>query len=174
MADGDLSYADVQRIFRTEKNSPTLSEIPSDFYEKTRALIAKTEGEHREYLEKVLVELHERRRNKIVLYALRYLDKSAPPPHANPRELGLFEGVVDVVAENRDAVLARTPEPSPEPQKTPPIEKLSVRIIKPIPEIVGADSIEYGPFKEDDVAELPKDSARILIERGFAEKVESL
>ncbi|HLE34530.1 MAG TPA: hypothetical protein VI698_01435, partial [Nitrososphaerales archaeon] len=42
-----------------------------------------------------------------------------------------------------------------------------VRFIKPMEAITGVDSTKYGPFEEEDVAVLPFDNARTLIERGI-------
>jgi DNA replication factor GINS len=42
-----------------------------------------------------------------------------------------------------------------------------VRFIKPMEAITGADNTRYGPFEEEDVAVLPFDNARTLVERGI-------
>ena len=47
-----------------------------------------------------------------------------------------------------------------------------VRFCGSCPEIVGTDSVKYGPFQDGDTAEMPKDSAEVLIARGNAEKVD--
>lgn len=43
-----------------------------------------------------------------------------------------------------------------------------VRFIKPMEAITGADNARYGPFEEEDVAVLPFENARALIEKGIA------
>jgi hypothetical protein len=50
----------------------------------------------------------------------------------------------------------------------PPIEYVKVRFLKEIPSIVGADMKVYGPFKEGDIAELPKVNAEVLVKQGVA------
>ena len=40
-----------------------------------------------------------------------------------------------------------------------------------IPRVMGIDMREYGPFKAGDLAVLPREIARILIERDAAERV---
>jgi DNA replication factor GINS len=47
-----------------------------------------------------------------------------------------------------------------------------LRFLKDIPAIIGADMKTYGPFKTEDVAALPTENAKILIQQGLAEKVE--
>ncbi|TFF88783.1 MAG: hypothetical protein EU550_00625 [Promethearchaeota archaeon] len=61
---------------------------------------------------------------------------------------------------------------------TPGIERKSeisycmIRFVKKTPAIVGVDLINYGPFKEQDVANLPELNAKILLMEKFAEKIE--
>ncbi|MFX0002054.1 MAG: hypothetical protein ACFE9C_10045 [Candidatus Hodarchaeota archaeon] len=47
-----------------------------------------------------------------------------------------------------------------------------VRFLKKTPPLVGIDLISYGPFEEEDIANLPQKNAKILIIEKFAEKIE--
>jgi DNA replication initiation complex subunit (GINS family) len=56
---------------------------------------------------------------------------------------------------------------------TPPVPKRStIRFLKSIPSIMGADMKSYGPFVAEDVASLPPQNAQILIKQGLAVLVE--
>ncbi|MBD3196686.1 MAG: hypothetical protein GF317_16640 [Candidatus Lokiarchaeota archaeon] len=46
-----------------------------------------------------------------------------------------------------------------------------IRFIKKAPALVGLDLLNYGPFKKDDLANLPVENAKILITEKFAENV---
>lgn len=46
-------------------------------------------------------------------------------------------------------------------------KQVLVRFIKPMDAVTGADSTRYGPFDEEDVAALPFENARALIEKGI-------
>jgi DNA replication initiation complex subunit (GINS family) len=46
-----------------------------------------------------------------------------------------------------------------------PIEYVKIRFLKDIPAIVGADMKTYGPFKEGEIAELPKPNAEALVKQ---------
>jgi len=48
--------------------------------------------------------------------------------------------------------------------------RIVVRVLQDIPQFVGHNMKKYG-LKEKDVATLPPDIAKILIERGVAEKI---
>ncbi len=47
-----------------------------------------------------------------------------------------------------------------------------VRILKDIPQYIGSDKKTYGPFKKDDVLELPDEELGWLVKNNFAESAE--
>lgn len=47
-----------------------------------------------------------------------------------------------------------------------------IKILKNTPPLVGIDLINYGPFKKEDIANIPFKNAIILINEKFAEKIE--
>jgi len=52
------------------------------------------------------------------------------------------------------------------------IEYVLIRFLKKTPPLVGIDLINYGPFAEEDIANIPKKNAKILIIEKFAEKID--
>lgn len=166
-----VSFADVQSIYRNEKNMPSLQIIPGDFFVKANALSDSLEGEHKKHLSKLLEEIILRRRNKIVLHALRVSDKVIPPTNIHPEEAEFYSDVTSLVTGYKGKFLGLKPLKKKTEAPPPATDVVSVRIVKAIPEIVGSDSNSYGPFKEDDVVELPRDNAEILVKKGFAESI---
>lgn len=152
-----------------EKNSPTLQSISSDFYSQVASLLL-SEEKHRTYLEKLIEEIYGRRKNKIVLHAVRSESLESLPQNVIPLEVELYKDVVELLKKHKKLVLEQKPQIKKEDK---PVEgdKITVRIVRAIPAIVGPDLNSYGPFKEDNVVELPVESAKILIERGYAEGV---
>ncbi|HLN89550.1 MAG TPA: hypothetical protein VK253_05745 [Candidatus Binatia bacterium] len=53
-----------------------------------------------------------------------------------------------------------------------PHRRSTVRFLKNIPAIMGADMKSYGPFSVEDVASLPSQNAQILVKQGLAVLVE--
>ncbi len=51
-------------------------------------------------------------------------------------------------------------------------KRVTLRFIKNIPNIIGADMKTYGPFKAEDVASLPVENAKMLVKQGLAVSVE--
>jgi DNA replication factor GINS len=52
-------------------------------------------------------------------------------------------------------------------------KRITLRFLKDVPAIIGADMKTYGPFKVEDVASLPNENAKALIKQRLGEKVEA-
>jgi DNA replication initiation complex subunit (GINS family) len=61
---------------------------------------------------------------------------------------------------------------APKTETKPAHKRLTLRFVKSIPAIMGADMKSYGPFNAEDVAALPALNAQILIKQGLAVLVE--
>ncbi len=90
-----------------------------------------------------------------------------------PNEKGMARGPelvrqVGSPGNNREVAGAIPREMRPGPS----IGKITVRMLKDLPSIVGADGKVYGAFKQEDVITLPEPNARVLIGQGAAEAVE--
>ncbi|MFC1704797.1 hypothetical protein ACFLZ6_00535 [Nanoarchaeota archaeon] len=65
--------------------------------------------------------------------------------------------------------------PTPEQPKQEVKEEKSTKMIRftnAVPKFVGKELEEYGPFDQEDVANLPAEIAKVLIEKGRAEEIE--
>lgn len=166
-----LTYEDIVRIYRSEKNSPTLQKIPETFYADVKELVSKVEESHGKYLATLIDDIYERRKNKVVMHSLRTEDYAATPSNIAPLEKDLYDRVVGVLKSHRKSIIEQkvVEEEAEEPPAVS--EKLMVKILKAVPSIVGPDMNDYGPFTKDVVVQLPAENARILIERGYAERL---
>ena len=52
-------------------------------------------------------------------------------------------------------------------------KKVKVKFLEYVPRFIGIDEEEYGPFEKGEIAEIPEDNAKLLIEKGYAEKFKS-
>ena len=80
----------------------------------------------------------------------------------------LMQGQIKQIAESDRAplkVVVKT-ETAPVPKRS------TIRFLKNIPAIMGADMKSYGPFVAEDVASLPPQNAQILVKQGLAVLVE--
>ena len=182
------TFFDDVREYIHEKQRVISGATLTDFDEKNRV-------EKEIYnVRKILKELYEKREKKIVNMAL---DKSKIKTNIIDsssmlkEEKELFDSLVTVLDENRQYVALRlfsssatTTEPKPAippvqaHQKEAAIDKKIdknetklVRFLHAVPKFVGTELEEYGPFEEEDVANLPEEIAQLLIDKARAEEI---
>ena len=142
-----------------------------------------------ENIYKILKELYEKREKKIIQLAL---DKSRT--HSNlidasallKEEKVFFDAVTALLDRYREAILytvmnEKLPFMQPLEDKKPATEFKSaleirknaklVRFMHHVPKFVGPELEEYGPFEEEDIANLPIEIADVLINKGKAEEI---
>ncbi|MFP3985311.1 MAG: hypothetical protein ACLFU9_05020 [Candidatus Bathyarchaeia archaeon] len=54
-----------------------------------------------------------------------------------------------------------------------PAKKMVLRFVKEFPTIIGVDLKVYGPFLVEDVATMPAENAKVLVEQGVAMEIET-
>jgi DNA replication factor GINS len=196
-----MSYERLLNAWEMESNSKEIQNIPDGFLQEMREYIEilnKTPANvesfigsitkiEREYAAQFLKELIEIRLGKIIKSELDgiLIDAKALTPeeqrlHSNIRQLlaGFKQGVK--LPEVRQEAPLHKPtslESMTPPHMFKPLEKkgekmLVVRFLQPLPAIMGIDMRAYGPFKREDVANLPQENALNLIRRGIAKRVE--
>ena len=146
-------------------------------------------------IKKILKELYERREKKIIEMALNksktnsniidtsnllakeheLYNKTVKTLDSFRKDIlfSLLEMKAPVTAEFKD-VQPPEPEQTPSPEKTPePVPKpdpafVKVRFLQKVEQFVGKELELYGPFEPETAAELPKEIADILINKGSA------
>jgi DNA replication initiation complex subunit (GINS family) len=86
-----------------------------------------------------------------------------PSPVETPTEKDLENPDVDTVLTKK--ILKR-------PEQVVQYNYILIRFNNPSPPLVGIDGINYGPFQENDIANMPHKNAKILIYEKLAEKIE--
>lgn len=137
---------------------------------------------------KILKELYERREKKIMSLAL---DKSRTKSNLIDttallkEERVVFDALTGLLDSYREAILysilnEKMPFMNPVEAKKPEDFKSAlelkkstklVRFASSVPKFVGTELEEYGPFSEEDIANLPSEIAEVLIEKGKAEEI---
>jgi len=183
-----LSNNEILDLLLKELQTSALYSIPVDTYQKIATAIGEIKGQENEGIEsricdsmvelmsmsaKLLIEI---RYQKIK----EYHNKSSSITHLNVKEAMDYSKLTDEekyildgekeVEKRINAVLAATLKGRPKA-----LELISnkirskqtiVRFVKPMEQFVGVDMEKYGPFYEEDVAVLPSENARSLIENG--------
>ena len=129
-------------------------------------------------IKRMLTELYERREKKIVNMAIIRSRTGADIIDTTAllaEERLMFDAMIAQLDYYRNNVLfkvlnGRIETPKKEEKKTASETKL-VRFIHSVPKFVGKELEVYGPYVEEDMANLPTDIANLLIQKGRAEEI---
>jgi len=154
-----------------------------------------------ENIYKIIKELYERRERKIVQMALdksRTKSNLIDTSVMLKEEKVMFDAVTDLMDNYREAILFSvlqekmpfmqgmenlrlSPLKQHQHDMTDAADKLQkeqekkqtklVRFTSTVPKFVGPELEEYGPFSEEDIANLPSEMADVLISKGKAEEI---
>ena len=86
-----------------------------------------------------------------------------PTPVENTPKKDVKHSKVDVIREEPETI---------ESKKVAEYNYTVIRFSNPSPPLVGIDGINYGPFQENDIANIPFKNAKILIYEKLAEEID--
>lgn len=197
MADETITFSELRKIQKREDRDDELSDLDdkfllkvADYLETKREVSGESSREYRN-AKRVFDKIIGLREEKVVKNARIAVKSEADSSELNllPSERQLFLDAKEYFKEHRDrveevmeggspaAVETETdsgePEPGEEEAGDDPEEPVPVRITSQVPEFMGTDLESYGPFEEGDRAEIPRENAEILVNRGSAEEVEN-
>lgn len=190
-------YDEIYAAWKREKDSEEIQPLPGDFFEKASEYISalklslseqdkepdirsasENEIKHAEFM---LLNLLKARARKIVLSPLMDSDKISP--NLLEREHMMIDNLRKNLREYFEQPTISTNELGKTERQVPhgesgttvaaqkPSESMLLRVLQPIPRLVGVDLDEYGPFQQEDLVVLPKENALALIARGAALEV---
>lgn len=180
-------YNELYEAWRKEKESRELQSLPRDFYSKVAVYVKSLKEESRmldrktlkarlmlrefENVKKLVKELAKLRYEKTLKETVA--GKVVPGDVLTEEEERLHKAVLPL-AESYMSVLKdvlRGRSTTVEREEKP--ERMLLRFLQEIPAIIGSDMRTYGPFKAEDIATLPIENARVLMEKGIAVEVEA-
>lgn len=193
-------YNQLYAAWQREIDDPTLGALPTDFYVKIGEYLRRIKDEDKvldkksvkmnllvheaSNVDRMLKELLDTRYRKLIKTITK--NQKAPVGLLTNEEEGIVENFADFTNTYRKFAdylmqgqltqikqLDKTPIKVIIKTDSPPVPKRStIRFLKSIPSIMGADMKSYGPFVAEDVASLPPQNAQILIKQGLAVLVE--
>ena len=173
MSDETITFDLIRRIQREEQRSPKLADIPAGFYDSVTSYINQKRQIAKEdrkgvlevkNIERLVEDIFDRRERKIVTAAVNAARTNIQPEGMVDEERDFFDLVTATIRQRRDSNLKKimTVEKG---------EKSDLIVFKDeVPEFVGSDMKNYGPFKKGDIAKLPSENMKILIDQGMAER----
>ncbi|MEM0201963.1 MAG: hypothetical protein QXR73_02200 [Candidatus Micrarchaeaceae archaeon] len=157
--DETLSYDYIWKICQEEKQTNVLLPISRDFYDSAVKLInnSATGENEKANLTKILLDLFERRKQKILLY-IAY-GKQLPTQIDN-RELAFCDSIMKTVKAEKLNI------------SEDKHNKVLLRILKDIPEIILPSGNKAGPLVKDEVIEVEtiNEDVKFLISNAICEK----
>ena len=191
-------YNELYSAWQREIDDPTLGGLPLDFYAKISQYLKHIKEEDKVLdkksvktsllehesanVERMLKELLGTRYRKIIKTVTK--TQKLPIELLTVEEARMCETFADFTKSYHKftddimqgqlnvepiKVIVKTETNTSVPQ---PHKRSTIRFLKNIPAIMGADMKSYGPFIAEDVASLPPQNAQILVKQGLAVLVE--
>ena len=168
-----ITFETLRKIEQQERNSAKLSDLPERFLEEAKQYLEKKEkmatGKIDEWELKTAVrrlqEILEFRERKIVNFALTYVRSGVAPGGLLPEEKQLFESTVASVKDfkkRRWEALSGTKK-----------NFKAIAFLEDVPQFIGTDMINYGPYSRGDIATVPEENAKLLLDKKAAEVIEN-
>jgi len=168
-----LTYETLRRILQEERAANKLVSLPEDFFENVKSYLEKKSRISREREDaweldsarRTLQDLLDVREKKVLELALYHVRSGMEPGDLIPEERELFEKVVQNIKDfhaKRKVFLEGKHE-----------KRVVVAILDSVPEFVGTNLKTYGPFKKGDIASIPEDNAKLLIDKKLAQRIET-
>jgi len=157
-----LNYNEVQGIYRNERNTPALQHVGENFYQELAEFLSQLEDEHKSYMDKLIQEIIERRKNKVVMQAMRTDDTS--PLNATPEEIHLYTEIVELLGrykENLNRVVVKE-EPKQGQGNVKTLEQEDVRKVQQ----GGVKEVQEGVRKvqkQDNIKDVPEEDGKTRI-----------
>jgi len=190
-------YNELYAAWQREIDNPKLGGLPQDFYGKIADYLRRIKEEDKVFdkksikinlleheslnVERMLEELLGARYRKIVKTITK--SQKVPSELLTVEEAKMCETFADFTkiyrkfADNLirgqiDESTKAVTKVEPNLEVTLTHKRSTIRFLKNIPAIMGADMKSYGPFVAEDVASLPPQNAQILVKQGLAVLVE--
>jgi DNA replication initiation complex subunit (GINS family) len=189
-------YDSIYTAWKREKDSEEIQPLPKDFFQKASEYLSELKsslGEQSkesatrsakeretEYVEFMLLGLLKMRARKMLSLPLTDLELS---PNFLENELALIDDLHKGLKKYLEKPILQPANPEMTEKnhlggealattfEKNPSDFMLLRMLQPIPRLVGVDLDEYGPFQPEDLVTLPRENALALIARGVALEV---
>lgn len=182
----ELSYDEIRRIHRLEKSTAKLVQVEPEFYSELQEFLAKEKQDYLESLrdfssskardftnlKRMVEEIFSLRTKKLLGAALvssRTNEQGDEPMAAQEKKV--FREMLSLL-ERHNRLLGGIFSEKNGGDAGRDLNTLSVEILSDIPEFVGTDMKEYGPFRRGSTVRLPAKIARLLSSQKLAEAKE--
>jgi len=167
-----LTYEAISRVVAQERNAKTLTKLPDEFFEDAKLYIdskskvsgAKEDAWELDNAKRLLQDMMEIRERKILTLALYFVRSGVSPDNMAREEADFFNSVVAALKDFQSAKKLMI-EGKPE-------NRWLLAMLADVPEFLDLKLRKYGPYKQGDIATVPEENARLLVDSGVARKME--
>ncbi len=168
-----ITFELIRKIQMDEQKTPKLSKLPEKFYHDVRSYLdMKRSASNRrialesENVERLVEDIFNRRERKIFNLSLIAARTGIPPENLTMEEKVFFDSIVSTLKERRAMIIDKILQKGGQKRE---VETLVI-FNENVPEFVGSDMKNYGPFKKGDICKLPEENMKIMIEQGVAKE----
>lgn len=179
-------YNELYTIWKREIESIELEKLPSDFYLRLAAYARKLQEESRMLDRRTTKASLLKREMRNVKFMVRDLirtrhakffrkainDEKVSPDTLTAEEEKIYSQILSSAEAYNDFIVNVLRGYTPTSSMDKKHKRVVLRFLRDIPAIVGVDLKPYGSFKVEDIATLPIENAKVLVNQGLAEKVE--
>lgn len=186
----ELDFSELRKAQKEEARQDELVELDEKFLLRVGDYLDRIDGvDNREYrnAKRIFDKIISLREDKIVKNAKLSIKSDVDPSELDmlPREQELYRELKSLFEDHRGSIDSEVNGGDsyvPEEEDTVDAEEAeeieengadgyeSLEITSHVPEFMGTDLEEYGPFEEGDEVEIPEENAEILVNRGSAER----
>jgi DNA replication factor GINS len=175
MVEETITYELIRKIQREEEKQPKLTKLPEEFYSKVgnyliqKKRISATKADRKEAfevknVERLVEDIFNRRERKILNHAIISARTGMQTENLTEEEEKFHTQILYALKERRMNLLKRILDQSE-------TKEGMVIFRQETPAFVGADMLNYGPFKEGDIAKIPEENKKILLEKEIVEEI---
>ncbi len=167
-----LTYDTLSRIVAQERGSKTLTRLPDEFFEdvklyiesKSKVSSSKDDAWELVNAKRQLNDMLDTRERKIMTLAFHFVREGVSPNNMAREELDFFNLIVAALKDfqSRKRLMV---EGKPE-------NRWLLAMLADVPEFLDLKMRKYGPYRQGDIATVPEENARLLVEKGMAKKME--
>ena len=191
--DEDINYRYLRKIQQSERDSPVLTKIESNFYTSLSNYLKDLDGrlekdsssqkynllrDEIQNTKKIASNIYEQREKKILLAAISKARGGNPDlNNLVDVERELFDSVLKLMKQSREQlfIVKKKEENTTSEVKDNKNEEKDnsnpiIRVTEDIPEFVGTDTRKYN-LRKNDVLSIPKDMSDTLSKRDVAKKI---
>ena len=188
-----ISYEELRKVQNAERNNTALQQLEPSFFEKVRAyistkkkLIRENESKDNTFalqtvekgkqelknIEKIIDDICSRRQKKILMQAITNLTARVHNTEMMlSEEEELYNRMIELLKLNSSLFIAKFSEISKNEIMKGSRKLKLIRITDDVPPFVWTDERTYGPFRKEDVTNMPHDICEILIKQGKATEI---